>query len=71
MKLKNEVSNRLQANFIIKDNGMLLIGNKICVLDHKELKREIFEEAHTSVHVLHLGSTKMYHTLRNIIGGKE
>ena len=36
----------------------------MCVPGIRELKREIMEEAHSSAYAMHLGSTKIYHTLR-------
>ena len=38
--------------------------------EYGELKRDITEEAHSSVYAMHPGSTKMYNTLRSIIGGR-
>ena len=37
---------------------------RMCVPEIGELKREIMEEAHSSTYTMHLGSTKMFHTLR-------
>ena len=39
------------------------MGNRLCVPDIKELKKEIMEEAHCSAYAMHPGSTKMYRTL--------
>ena len=41
------------------------MGNRLCVPNIKELKKDIMEEAHCSVYAMHPGSTKMYHTLRD------
>ena len=47
-----------------------MMGHRLCVPDVGELKKEIMEEAHSSAYAMHpgsskhLGSTKMYHTLR-------
>ena len=46
------------------DDGTLMIGHRLCVPDVRGLKKEIMEEAHSSAHAMHPGSTKMYHTLR-------
>ena len=32
--------------------------------DVGDVRREIMEEAHSSAYAMHLGSTKMYHTLK-------
>ena len=36
----------------------------MCVLEYGELKRDIMEEAHSFAYDMHLGSTKMYKTLK-------
>ena len=36
----------------------------MCVPEYGELKRDIMEEAHSSTHAMHPGSTKMYKTLK-------
>ena len=41
-----------------------MMGHRLCVPDVGELKKEIMEEAHSFAYAMHLGSTKMYHTLR-------
>ena len=53
IKLRAEIEGGRKPEFQIRDDGV--IG---------ELKMEIMEEAHSSAYVMHLGSTKMYHTLR-------
>ena len=41
---------------------MIVKGQRMCVPEYGELKRDIMEEAHSSVYVMHPGSTKMYRT---------
>ena len=36
----------------------------MCVPEYGKLKRDIMEEAHSSVYAMHLGSTKMYRNLK-------
>ena len=43
---------------------MIVKGQRMCVPEYGELKREIMEEAHSSVYAMHPGSTKMYKTLK-------
>ena len=50
--------------FSVRADGTLMMGHRLCVPDVGELKKEIMEEAHSSAYAMHLGSTKMYHTLR-------
>ena len=53
-----------KAEFQIRDDGMIVKGQRMCVLEYGELKRNIMEEAHSSAYVMHPGSTKMYRTLK-------
>ena len=43
---------------------MIVKGQRICVPEYGELKRDIMEEAHSSTYVMHPSSTKMYRTLK-------
>ena len=65
LQLKEDVQKGLPTNFAVRDDGVLVIGNRLCVLNIKELKKEIMEEAHCSAYAMHPGSTKMYRTLRD------
>ena len=42
----------------------MVMGQRLCVPDVCDVRREIMEEAHSSAYAMHLGSTKMYHTLK-------
>ena len=64
IKLKSEVESGQLKGFSVLANGTLMMGHRLCVPDMRELKKEIMEEAHSSVYAMHPGSTKMYHTLR-------
>ena len=64
MKIKVEIKAGQQSTFSIKDDGTLILGRRLCVLEVGYLKREIMEEAHSSAYAMHPGSTKMYRTLR-------
>ncbi|KAJ0081607.1 hypothetical protein Patl1_12146 [Pistacia atlantica] len=64
MKLMGEVSEGLRTDFWIRGDGMLMMGNRLCVPNAEELKREILEEAHSSAYAMHPGSTKLYRTLK-------
>ena len=44
---------------------MIVKGQRMCVLEYGELKRDIMEEAHSSACAMHPGSTKMYRTLKD------
>lgn len=67
-KLKEDVSKGEHADYTIwDDDGALVLGNRLCVLDDLKLKREILEDAHSSVYVMHPCTTKMYRVLRELL----
>ena len=43
---------------------MIVKGQRMCVPENGQLKRDIMEEAHSSAYAMHPGSTKMYRTLK-------
>ena len=65
IKLKEEIKKKVKkAEFQIRDDDMIVKGQRMCVPENGELKRDIMEEAHSSAYVMHSGSTKMYRTLK-------
>ena len=64
IKLKEEIEKEKKVEFQIRDDGMIVKGQRMCVPEYGKLKREIMEEAHSSVYAMHPGSTKMYKTLK-------
>ena len=42
----------------------MVMGQRLCVPDVGDVRKEIMEEAHSSAYAMHPGSTKMYHTLK-------
>ena len=64
IKLKMEAESGQLKGFLVRADGTLMMGHKLCVPDVGELNKEIMEEAHSSAYAMHPGSTKMYHTLR-------
>ena len=65
MKLKEDVQKCLRTDFTVRGDKVLVMGNRLDVPNIKTMKEEIMEEAHCSTFAMHLGSTKMYHTLRD------
>ncbi|KAJ4706492.1 putative Retrotransposon protein, Ty3-gypsy subclass [Melia azedarach] len=63
-KLKKEVNDGLRTDFLLKDDGLLVMGNRLCVPNDSELNKQILEETHSSAYTMHPGSTKMYRNLR-------
>jgi hypothetical protein len=50
--------------FPVDDEGTLLFMDCLVVPKNHELRKKIFDEAHTSKYSIHPGSTKMYHDLK-------
>ena len=42
----------------------MVMGQRLCVPDVGDVRRDIMEEAHFSAYDMHPGSTKMHHTLK-------
>ena len=64
IKLKEEIEKGKKAKFQIRDDDMIVKGQRMCVPEYGELKRDIMEEAHSSAYAMHPGSIKMYKTLK-------
>ena len=64
IKLKEKIEKGKKAEFQIRDDGVIVNGQRMCVPEYDELKRDIMEEAHSSSYAMHPGSTKMYKTLK-------
>ena len=64
IQLAEEVKSGTNTNIRIQDDETLMMGQRLCVPDVEELKKEILEEAHKSLYAMHPGSTKMYRTLK-------
>ena len=41
-----------------------MLGDRICVPDNDNLRREILDEAHNAPYAMHPGTTKMYNTMK-------
>ena len=50
--------------FNITQDGMLTMRGKACILDVDDLRKMIMKKAHCSAYAMHLGSTKMYRTIK-------
>ena len=62
IKLKEEIEKGKKTEFQIRDDDMIVKGQRMCVPEYGELKRDIMEEAHSATYAMHPGSTKMYKT---------
>ena len=54
----------IDENFSITQDGMLTLRGRACVPDVDDLRKMIMEESHYSTYAMHLGSTKMYLTIK-------
>ncbi|WRX24699.1 Reverse transcriptase domain - like 10 [Theobroma cacao] len=50
--------------FRFREDNVLIFRDRVCVPKGNQLRQAIMEEAHSSAYALHLGSTKMYRTIR-------
>ena len=66
MELKESVLVNINECFALGCDDILSYKNRICVLDVDDLRTRIFAEDHVSRYSIHLGSTKMYHELKQI-----
>ena len=64
MKLRGEVESGQRGDLSLREEGTVVMGQRLCVPDVGDVRREIMEEAHSSSYAMHPGSTKMYHTLK-------
>ena len=58
------MNGEIGETFSITQDGVLTMRGRVCVLDVDDLRKLIMEEAHCSAYAMHLGSTKMYHTIK-------
>ena len=64
LEARSDKGNVLRTDFVVWDDGLLLFGTRLCVPSDQTLRGEILDEAHSSAHVMHPGSTKIYRDLR-------
>ena len=65
VQLMEEVKRDSKLDFALLDDGILRFGNRLCVPNDGNLRRELLEEeAHYSILAVHLGGTKMYKDLK-------
>ena len=50
---------------MIGDDGALYHGERICMPNVEEMKKEIMHETHFAPYIMHPGSTKMYRDLKS------
>ena len=55
-----------KGEFRVDENGVVRLGDRVCVPDIPELKKSILEEGHRSGLSIHPGATKMYQDLKKM-----
>ena len=63
-RLRKDANDGKVKELSYNKKGILKFGNRLYVPNVEELRREIMEEVHYSTYAMHLGSTKMYKTLK-------
>ncbi|XP_075103718.1 uncharacterized protein LOC142178287 [Nicotiana tabacum] len=63
-KYRDEALAGKSKDMIVESDGVLRMGDMLCVADIDGLRHAILEEAHNSIYTIHPGSTKMYHDLK-------
>ena len=58
------MNGEISENFSITQDGVYTLRGRLCVPDVDDLRKLIMEEAHYSTYAMHLGSTKIYHTIK-------
>ncbi|KAA0047015.1 hypothetical protein E5676_scaffold68G00720 [Cucumis melo var. makuwa] len=69
-KMGKEVRCKRWSDYMFRSDRALIKERRLCVPNNRALKESILEEAHNSAYAMHPESTKMYRTLKPIIGGQ-
>ena len=54
IKTIGEVKKENQIDYSVRENGVLMYNNKLCIIEMDELKKETLKEAHNSFYTMHL-----------------
>ena len=63
VELMKQIQQGAETPYTIQD-GVLMMGNRLCVPDKEDLRKEILDEAHNAPYNMYPGTTKMYNTLK-------
>ncbi|XP_075079783.1 uncharacterized protein LOC142165037 [Nicotiana tabacum] len=61
---RDEVLASKSKDMIVETDGVLQMGDRLCVADIDGLRHVILKEAYNTKYTIHPGSTKMYHDLK-------
>ena len=62
--LFEKAENEEGSEFNVREDGILRLGDRLCIPNKPELKQLILNEAHNTPYSVHPGSTKMYQDLK-------
>ena len=54
------MNGELEENFLITQDGVVVMKGRMCVPNVDDLRKAIMEEAHCFAYLMHPSSTKMY-----------
>nr|AAM74314.2 Putative retroelement [Oryza sativa Japonica Group]ABB47411.1 retrotransposon protein, putative, Ty3-gypsy subclass [Oryza sativa Japonica Group] len=63
-EIKKNMRRGKAIGYIEDEQGIVWLGERICLPDNKELNDTIMKEAHETLYSIHPGSTKMYQDLK-------
>ena len=63
-RMREKVEKGANTQFAIKEDGTLVIGNRLCVPEEGSLREKIMIEAHNAPYTMHPRRTKMYQDLK-------
>ncbi|KAJ8899110.1 hypothetical protein K2173_010446 [Erythroxylum novogranatense] len=58
-KLRDEIQKGKISEVVVRDDGLMTVGNMLCIPDVQEVKDEIMDEAHNAPYAMHPSSTRM------------
>nr|XP_016433949.1 PREDICTED: uncharacterized protein LOC107760417 [Nicotiana tabacum] len=70
-KYRDEALAGKSKDMIVESDGVLRMGDRLCVADVDGSRHVILKEAHNTKYTIHPGSTKMYHDLKQFYWWKD
>ena len=62
----DKVRKRVNSDFLLIDDGTLRFKDRLCIPYIRGLRRELLEEFHNSIFIVHPGGTKMYSDMKQL-----
>ena len=63
-KVHKIMNGKIGENFMITQDGMIVMKGGICMHNVDDLRKVIMEESHCSAYAMHPDSNKMYRTIK-------